>query len=144
MYTCVCVYVCVCVHSKQGHWCMGGHSKHLRRRIQLCTHTHPHTHMHGFDYPHAHVCMYVCISIIAQQVNYQNQINVYTYICACAARRRTHIHTSTYMCVRVCDFIYFVRCACFVFCLLQMYKKLKTYLYEQWKCARRKHIYLFI
>lgn len=49
-----------------------------------------------------------------------------------------------HLCVRVCDFIYFVRCACFVFCLLHMYKKLKTYLYEQWNCAKRKHIYLFI
>lgn len=151
MYPCTRTYICtnvnvyVCVHGKQGHWCMGGHSKHLRRRILLW---HPHTHA-WIRLPartRMHVCVYIDNSAAGELSKSDQRLYIHTSMCMCSPHAYSHTHTYKYihLCVRVCDFIYFVRCACFVFCLLHMYKKLKTYLYEQWNCAMRKHIYLFI
>lgn len=119
MYKCVCVYVCV--HSKQGHWCMGGHSKHLRRRILLW---HPHTH-DWIRLPartRMHVCVYIDNSAAGELSKSDQRLYIHTSMCMCSPHAYTHkhTHTNTYICVCVCA-ISFTLCAVlalfFVFCI---------------------------
>lgn len=144
--TYICKHVCVSIVSKAtGAWgvirsiCVGVYSS-VRTPTHTCMDSITRTHTRMYVY------MYIDNSAAGELSKSDQRL----YICACAVHTFTHIYICicTYICVRVrvCDFIYF--CAlCLLalfFCLLRMYKKLKTYLYEQWKCAKRKHIYLFI
>lgn len=150
MYPCTHAYihmwacVCVCVHSKQGHWCMGGHSKHLRRRIQLCTHTHTHTCMDSITRTHTrmHAYMYIDNSAAGELSKSDQRL----YICACAVRTYTNMYM--YINLRSCACVRFhLLCALCLLCFLSFANVQKTqdiFIWAVEMCKTKTHLFIYI